>query len=110
MAPMPSRRRTHAPNSTPTPDTGEDAAAAPNDETKRALALFNQRLAKDADVVRIKRNVERAERAKDEAAARVRALEADTKATSAQRIEAADAYHAAVAAWDLARNGDSPAD
>jgi hypothetical protein len=108
IAPMPSRRRTHTPPPGAAPDTPDEKTAAPDDETRRALALFNQRLAQEAATARAQRNLERAARAKDDAAARVRALDADSKATATQRAEAAAAYHAAVAAWELARNGDEP--
>jgi hypothetical protein len=77
-----------------------------DDETRAALALFNRRLVQQADTERAQRRIDKALRAKDDAAARVRALEADTRAGATQRAEATAAYHAAVAAWDRARRGE----
>lgn len=75
-------------------------------ETAKALALFNQRLAAQAEAERAQKRIERAARAKDAAAARVRALENDTKATVEQRNEAAAAYRAALEAWERAKKGE----
>jgi len=114
IAPMPSRRRTKTSDRTPAAaPTASARGQAPTDppatvdtETLAALALFNSRHAAQAESERAKRRVERAAEAKEAAAARVRELERDTKATVEQRNEAAAAYHAAVAAWDRARSGE----
>ena len=77
-----------------------------DEATANALALFNARLAAQAENERAERRVQKAAKAKDDAAARVRALEADTKATAEQRAEAAAAYRAAVEAWERAKAGE----
>src|SRR5690606_5237044 len=77
-----------------------------DDETAKALALFNQRLAAQAEAERAQKRIDRAARAKDAAAARVRALENDPKATLEQRNEAATAYRAALEAWERAKKGE----
>lgn len=114
MASMGSRRRQRRPESAADPTasgtTASPAATSIDDETRRALALFNERLAKQAEDERAQKRVEKAVRAKDQAAAHVRALEADTKATAEQRAEAAAAYRAAIDALDRARRGDESAE
>jgi hypothetical protein len=75
-------------------------------ETSAALILFAARHAALADQERDARRVEKAGKAKDEAAARVRNLENDTKATAEQRTEAAGAYRSAVEAWERAKSGE----
>jgi hypothetical protein len=77
-----------------------------DEATANALALFNARLAAQAENERAERRVQKAAKAKDDAAARVRALEADTKATAEQRAEAAAGYRHAVEAWERAKSGE----
>lgn len=76
-----------------------------DDDTAKALALFNTRLAAQAAQEKADRRVQKAGKAKDDAAAKVRALEADTKASAEARAEAAAAYRAAIEAWERARRG-----
>jgi hypothetical protein len=75
--------------------------------TSDALRLFNARLGAQAENEKAERRVQKAAKAKDDAAGRVRNLENDTKATAEQRAEAAAAYRTAVEAWERARNGEA---
>jgi hypothetical protein len=103
---MADRRRNRPPNRPPraaAPLTGEIAV---DDETAAALAIFNARLSHQADVERGQRRIDKATREKDQAAARVRALESDTKATAEQRAEATAAYKASVEALERAKKGE----
>ena len=75
--------------------------------TSDALRLFNARLGAQAENEKAERRVQKAAKAKDDAAGRVRNLENDTKATAEQRAEAATAYRAAVEAWERARSGEA---
>jgi hypothetical protein len=108
MAPMADRRGKRSNRATRGPDAPARSTgpAATDDEMRKALALFNAHLASEAEQQRQAKRVERATRAKDQAAARVRALDADTHATAEQRAEAAVAYRDALAAWERARNGE----
>lgn len=108
---MPDQRRPSQPGRGPR-KSGERRPSAPltgpitvDEETANALALFNARLVALAEQDKTERRVQKAAKTKDDAAARVRSLEADTKATAEQRAEAATAYRAAVDAWDRARTG-----
>jgi hypothetical protein len=76
-----------------------------DDETATALRLFNRRLGEQAEAERAQRRIDKAQRDKDQAAARVRALENDTKAAAAERADAAAAYKAALEALERARKG-----
>jgi len=67
-----------------------------DDETRAALLLFNQRLEESAAEERATKRVAKAERAKDEAATRVRNLGNDSSATAEQKAEAEAAYKDAV--------------
>jgi hypothetical protein len=98
------RNRPAAPSSARAPDGSDGELDA---ETRAALALFNARLAQQGEAKRAERQLAAAKRAKDDAAARVRALESDPKADADARATAAAAYRDAVAAWDRARSGDS---
>ena len=79
-------------------------------ETAATLALFNTRLAQQAEQEQRQRRVDKATRLKDQAAARVRALESDNAATAAERDEAVAEYRSAVAALASAREGDDHGD
>ena len=111
---MPDQRRSSPPGRGPRArPTGNRTSATPltgpltvDEATNNALLLFNARLAAQAENERAERRVQKAAKTKDDAAARVRALDNDTKATAAQRAEAAVAYRAAVDAWDRARSGE----
>lgn len=110
---MPDQRRPSTPGRGPR-NRADRRPSAPlsgpitvDDETANALALFNARLAALADQDKAERRVQKAVKAKDDAAARVRALESDTKATADQRAEAAAAYRAAVEAVERARTGEA---
>ena len=78
-----------------------------DEATSDALRLFNARLGAQAENEKAERRVQKAAKAKDDAAGRVRNLENDTKATAEQRAEAAAAYLAAIDAWERARNGEA---
>ena len=78
-----------------------------DEATNDALRLFNARLGAQAENEKAERRVQKAAKAKDDAAGRVRNLENDTKATAEQRAEAAAAYRAAIDAWERARNGEA---
>jgi hypothetical protein len=106
-------RRRNRPENRPRSAAPLTGAIAVDDETAAALALFNARLAEQAERERAQRRIDKAQRAKDDAAARVRALENDTKATAEQRTEAAAAYKAALEALERAKRGETgpaPAD
>ena len=75
-------------------------------DTRNALILFNTRLAAQADLEREKRRVEKATKAKDEAAARVRDAENNPKATAEQKAEAQAAYLASLEALSRAKAGE----
>ena len=75
--------------------TDDDAVSTEiqvDDETRAALLLFNERVEASAADERAKKRIRKAERAKDEAAARVRKLTDDPDATAEQRAEAEAAY------------------
>lgn len=75
--------------------TDDDAVSTEiqvDDETRAALLLFNERVEASAAAERAKKRIGKAERAKDEAAARVRKLNEDPDATAEQKAEAEAAY------------------
>ena len=91
-------------NRPPAPLTGPIVVdAATND----ALLLFNARLAAQAENEKAERRVQKAARAKDDAAAKVRALESDTKASAEARAEAVAAVRGALEAWERATRGEA---
>ncbi|MGI9607132.1 MAG: hypothetical protein ACR2P0_13425 [Acidimicrobiales bacterium] len=67
-----------------------------DDETRAALLLFNERVEASASKERAAKRLAKAERAKDEAAARVRSLENDSSATAEAKAEAQELYKAAL--------------
>ena len=73
--------------------------------TEEALHLYNARLAAQAENERAERRVQKAAKTKDDAAATVRSLENNPKATAEQRTEATAAYRGAVEAWERAKTG-----
>ena len=87
-----------------------------DDETRNALILFNARLVAQDELEREKRRVDKAAKAKDEAAAKVRQVENDPSATAEQRAEAQAGYLASLDALNRAKSGepaavdDAPAD
>ena len=105
MAPMAESRR-NRPNRPPKASAPVTGSVSVDDETAAALALFNSRLVKQAEEERAAKRVEKANRAKDAAAGRVRALEKDTKATAEERAQAAEEYRRAVEALDRAKKGE----
>lgn len=80
-----------------------------DDETRNALILFNARLVAQDELEREKRRVDKAAKAKDEAAAKVRELEGNTKATPQQKSEAQAAYLASLDALNRAKAGEPAA-
>lgn len=111
---MPDERRPSGPGRGPRNRPAGNRPAAPltgpitvDAATNDALLLFNARLAAQAENEKAERRVQKAARTKDDAAARVRALENDTTATAAERTEAAAAYRAAVEAWERAKRGEA---
>jgi hypothetical protein len=99
-------RRRNRPENRPRSAAPLTGAVTVDDETAAALALFNARLADQAARERAQRRVDKAQRDKDSAAARVRALENDTKATAEQRADAAADYKAALEALERAKRGE----
>lgn len=84
-----------------------DAAASLDDETNAALTLFNEYVAADRERNRREKQIKKAERAKDDAAARVKKL---TQSGSAEeKAEAEAAYREASEAWRRIRDGEEPA-
>lgn len=66
-----------------------------DDETRAALLLFNERVEANAAKERGRKRIAKAERAKTEAAKKVRQLNDDPDATAEQKAEAEAAYKAA---------------
>lgn len=90
------------------------------DETQAALALFNAGIAAAADDERQRRAANAAETArlkaigdaesaKRDAAARVKQLQASSRASVEEKAEADAAYRAAVVAWQRSVDGQEPA-
>ena len=77
-----------------------------DDDTRNALILFNARLVAQEELEREKRRVDKASKAKDEAAATVRRLDGDPKATAEQKAEAQAAYLASLDALNRAKAGE----
>jgi hypothetical protein len=77
-----------------------------DDETRNALILFNARLVAQEESEREKRRVEKAAKAKDDAAAKVRELENNPKATAEQKAEAQAAYLASLDTLNRAKAGE----
>jgi hypothetical protein len=102
------RRRPRAP-AKPKPSPQLTGPVQLDDETRNALILFNARLVAQEELEREKRRVDKATKAKDEAAATVRRLEGDPKATAEQKNEAQAAYLAALEALDRAKSGEPAA-
>lgn len=70
------------------------------------LLRFNAFLAEQEERAREQRRVSKAERAKQLAAARVREVQADPRATREEKLAAEAAYRQAVDAWRAARRGE----
>src|SRR4029453_18127284 len=81
-----------------------------DDETRNALILFNARLVAQDELEREKRRGDKAAKAKDEAAAKVRELENNPKATAEQKSEAQAAYLASLDALNRAKAGEPATD
>jgi hypothetical protein len=81
-----------------------------DDETRNALILFNARLAAQEEQEREKRRVDKASKAKDDAAATVRRLENDPQATAEQKASAQTAYLASLDALNRAKSGEPDPD
>ena len=112
--PTPARRHDGTVNDRRRPRVPARPKAAPqltgpvqlDDDTRNALILFNARLVAQDELEREKRRVDKAAKAKDEAAAKVRELENDSSATSEQRSEAQAAYIASLDALNRAKAGE----
>ncbi|MCX7620483.1 MAG: hypothetical protein N2037_06520 [Acidimicrobiales bacterium] len=78
-------------------------------ETEAELVKFNAYFAAQQELEAHERRVRKAERAKDEAAARLREIVADPKATREQREEAERAYKEALAKLQAVRGGSDGA-
>lgn len=102
------RRRPRVP-AKPKPSPQLTGPVQLDDETRNALILFNARLVAQDELEREKRRVDKAAKAKDEAAAKVRELEANPKATAQQKSEAQAAYLAALDALNRAKAGEPAA-
>ncbi len=80
-------------------------------ETLAVLARFNDGLERIDAADRRERAVKNAEKAKDEAATKLRAVEADGKASAETKTSAQEAYRAAVDSWqDIKRRADAGED
>ena len=77
-----------------------------DDETTAALTLFNEYVAADRERTARERRLQKAERAKDEAAALVKQL--SKRGVSAERSEAESAYRTAAEKWQALRDGKEP--
>lgn len=106
MAPVNDRRRPPRPQTKPKPAAALTGPIELDVETRNALILFNARIEAQEAVERDKRRVDKAARAKDDAAARVRQLDDDSKATAEAKAEAQAAYMAALDAWNRAKAGE----
>jgi len=78
-----------------------------DNETEAALTLFNEYVIADREATRRKREVSKAEKAKDQAAAAVRKIEQDGGSADAKAAAEA-AYRDAVAALKDVREGKKP--
>ncbi|MEO5839600.1 MAG: hypothetical protein ABIQ73_30490 [Acidimicrobiales bacterium] len=105
---MNDRRRPRVP-AKPKPSPQLTGPVQLDDETRNALILFNARLVAQDELEREKRRVDKAAKAKDEAAAKVRELEGNTKATPQQKSEAQAAYLASLDALNRAKAGEPAA-
>ena len=85
-----------------------DTAPALDDETSAALTLFNEYVDADRERPRREKRIKKAERAKDEAAARVKKLSGGGSAE--EKAEAEAAYREASEAWKKIRDGEEPAE
>ncbi|MGB1654168.1 MAG: hypothetical protein ACPHJY_07260, partial [Acidimicrobiales bacterium] len=83
-----------------------DTAPALDDETSAALTLFNEYVDADRERTRREKRIKKAERAKDEAAARVKKL--SNGGSAEERAEAEAAYRDASEAWKRIRDGVEP--
>jgi hypothetical protein len=99
------RRRPRVP-AKPKPSPQLTGPVQLDDETRNALILFNARLVAQEESEREKRRVEKAAKAKDDAAAKVRELENNPKATAEQKAEAQAAYLASLDALNRAKAGE----
>ena len=112
--PTPARRHDGTVNDRRRPRVPARPKAAPqltgpvqlDDDTRNALILFNARLVAQDELEREKRRVDKAAKAKDEAAAKVRELENDSSATTEQKSEAQAAYIASLDALNRAKAGE----
>lgn len=77
-----------------------------DDETTAALTLFNEYVAADRERTQREKRLQKAERAKDDAAALVKKL--SKGGSSKERSEAETAYHAAAEKWKALRDGKEP--
>ncbi len=107
MAPgKPPARQGDGPGRSPAAGTKVPEGGFPlDDATEAELIKFNVYLAAQQDLEARERRVRKAERAKDEAAARVRELASDPQATKEQREEAEQAYKEALAKLRALRDG-----
>jgi hypothetical protein len=99
------RRRPRVP-AKPKPSPQLTGPVQLDDETRNALILFNARLVAQEESEHEKRRVEKAAKAKDDAAAKVRELENNPKATTEQKAEAQAAYLASLDALNRVKAGE----
>lgn len=81
-----------------------ETVAALDEETSAALTLFNEYVAADRERTRREKQVKKAERAKDEAAARVKTL-SERGGSPEEKQEAEAAYREASERWRHLRDG-----
>ncbi len=82
-------------SATMTDDVAVSTEIQVDDETRAALLLFNERVEADAANERGRKRIAKAERAKTEAAKKVRQVNDDPDATAEQKAEAEAEYKAA---------------
>lgn len=79
-----------------------------DDELDVALALFNEGLERQQADRRVAKAIERAEKAKQQAAATLKRLQDDAGASADDRAAAEAAYREAVTTFNALRNGETP--
>lgn len=83
-----------------------DTAPKLDDETTAALTLFNEYVEADRERTQREKRIKKAERAKDDAAAKVKKL--TERGSAEEKAEAEQAYREAADRWKKLRDGEDP--
>jgi hypothetical protein len=83
-------------------------ARATEEELNTALEIFNAGLARTAAARKAERAVEKAEKAKQDAADALKKIQGNDKASADEKAAAEATYRAAVDAFNALRAGDAP--